>query len=289
MEIFRTTHARRRSLAGALLLLALMPLSFANDPARAAEARLREADVAMRPSSAPARGDGTARGLLKAPAESDLSVMIAAPVASIPLREGRAFRKGDVLLTFDCSLLRTEWKAAQAAHKARSLEARSKKRLLHYQATGRLDAAVAAARAEEAAAAAKKARLKVQQCRVRAPYDGWLVARHVDIHETPQPGAKLLTIVRAGALEVEMIVPSAWLKWLRPGQTFRFDVDGVDVSLKGRVVRVAPVVEEVSQTVRIYGQIKSPPRVVRPGMSGTAVFAGGKTAEARQTPQTRQR
>ena len=212
------------------------------------------------------------RGLLKAKARSELSVQITAPVKEILKREGEAFRRKEVLLVFDCSLLEAEWKAARAAWKARNLKAQSKKRLLAYQAAGRLDAAVAVAEAEQAAAEARRARLKVQQCKVRAPYDGWVVARHVDIQETPQVGAKLVTIVRRGPLEVEMIVPAAWLKWLQASEPFEFRVDGLDMVLKGKVTRIGAEVDQVSQTVRVYGEVETPPPLVRPGMTGQVRF-----------------
>ncbi len=285
-EVRRRSQGAPPAPLARLLGLAFM-LVVALTPGVAATA---EKEKAAQGAAIPAQVEGlTARGLLRAKAESDLSAMISAPVAEIHLREGMPFRKGDRLLSFDCGLLEAEWQAAQAAHKARSLEARSKKRLLHYQATGRLDAAVASAKAEEAAAQAKKARLRVQQCRVRAPFDGWLVARHVDVHETPQAGAKLLTIVRKGALEVEMIVPSSWLGWIRPGESFRFRVDGLNAEMQGRITRIAPVVEEVSQTVRVYGEIGEPPAVVRHGMSGTAIFGerAAGTAPPPSTPEKR--
>ena len=135
------------------------------------------------------------------------------------------------------------------------------------------------AEAEQAAAEAKRARLRVQQCNVRAPYDGWVVARHVDIQETPQVGAKLVTIVRRGPLEVEMIVPAAWLKWLRINEPLEFRVDGLGEVLKGRVTRIGAEVDQVSQTVRVYGEVGTPPPMVRPGMTGRVRFPQrGRTA-----------
>ena len=229
------------------------------------------------------------RGLLKAKARSDLSVQIAARVTKIHKREGEAFRYKEVLLEFDCGLLEAEWRAANAAYKAKELKARSKKRLLGYQAAGRLDAAIAMAEAEQAAAVARQARLRVQQCKVRAPYDGWVVARHVDVYETPQAGGKLITVVRRGPLEVEIIVPTAWLKWLRKGQPFIFEVDGLGEKLRGRITRIGAVVDQVSQTIRVYGEVGTPPPIVRPGMTGKVSFprqgrtdddtAGGKAGD----------
>ena len=266
---------------GFALVMASTQARSAEAAASAAPSRPAASAAESGAGSAAESARTTVRGLLKAQAQSDLSVQIAAPVESIPKREGASFRRRDVLLKFDCKLLDAEWRAANAAWKARRLKARSKQRLLAYQAAGRLDAAIAAAEAEQAAAEARRARLKVQQCKVHAPYDGWVVERHVDIAETPQAGSKLLTIVKRGPLQAEMIVPAAWLKWLKPSQAFVFHVDGVGARLRGQVTRIGAVADEVSQTVRVYGVVETPPEQVKPGMAGQVEFLGARALSER--------
>ncbi len=279
-----------RAVLRRMLLMAVLgfatgfTLVLSGHQARAAEAAASpgaSAGVAMpaAPAATPAdQQAGAVRGLLKAQAHSALSVQISARVQEIFKREGEAFRRRDVLLRFDCSLLDAEWRAANAAWKAKRLKARAKQRLLSYQAAGKLDAAVAAAEAEQAAAEARRARLKVQQCKVHAPFDGWVVERHVDVAETPTPGSKLLTIVQRGPLQAEMIVPAAWLKWLKPAQAFIFHVDGLATRLRGQVTRIGAVVDDVSQTVRVYGVVEAPPPAVKPGMTGQVEFIGASTS-----------
>ena len=212
------------------------------------------------------------RGIVEPRARAELSAEITARIARLPFREGEAFSKGDLLAEYDCGRLKAALRAAQAAHKAAALQARSKRRLVKFQAAGRLEASIAEAESEKAAAEARAAALEVRKCRVLAPFSGRVVERHAQEHETPGAGKPLMTIIDTGRLEVEMIAPSKWLAWVRPGQGFTFRIDETGDVLKGRLLRIGAAVDAVSQTVRLRGLLENPGGNVLPGMSGMAEF-----------------
>ena len=217
-------------------------------------------------------GGERVRGIVAAPARAQLSVETNARITKLPFREGQAFGKGDVLAAYDCRLPETALRAARAAWQAANLKARSKKRLVKFQAAGKLDARIAMAESAKALAEVEAAKIKVSRCKVLAPFSGRVVERHAEEHETPGVGKPLITIVSTGRLEVEMIAPSKWLAWIRKGDSFTFKVDETGAVLAGRIERIGAVVDAVSQTVRLHGVLEDPPPDVLPGMSGTAQF-----------------
>ncbi len=217
-------------------------------------------------------GEGMVRGIVEPRARAQLSAEITARIVRMPFKDGEAFSKGDVLAEYDCGRLKAAWRAARAAHRAAALKARSKRRLVKFQAAGKLEASIAEAESARAAAEAEAAALEVRKCRVLAPFSGRVVERHAQTHETPGAGRPLMTIVDTGRLEVEMIAPSRWLAWVRPGQGFRFRLDETGNVLKGRLLRIGAVVDAVSQTVRLRGVLEDPEGRALPGMSGMAEF-----------------
>ncbi len=229
-------------------------------------------------AAAPLWAGEQARGIIEAPARAQLSARISAPVMRLPFREGDSFRKGDVLAAFDCGRFAAALRAARAAWRAQSLKAKSKKRLVKFQAAGKLDAAIAAAESDKAKAEAEAAALRVRDCTLVAPYDGRVVERFVQEFETPQAGKPLISIVATGQLEVVMIAPSRWLGWIGRGAKFAFQVDETGARLRGEVTRTGAVVDAVSQTVRVRAVLRDPPAGVLPGMSGMAVFEDGQMA-----------
>ena len=80
------------------------------------------------------------------------------------------------------------------------------------------------------------------------------------------------TQVDDSTLEVDLIVPSTWLRWVNKGTRFEFDVDELGRSYTAQVDRLGAKVDAVSQTIKITGSFVDRPGNVLTGMSGTAKF-----------------
>jgi multidrug efflux pump subunit AcrA (membrane-fusion protein) len=86
------------------------------------------------------------------------------------------------------------------------------------------------------------------------------------------PGNPLLDIIDTGQLEVQMIVPSRWLAWLRPGAAFQVDVEELGKRYPAKVQRLGAQIDPVSQTVDVTAALTGNAPELLPGMSGWAVF-----------------
>ena len=90
--------------------------------------------------------------------------------------------------------------------------------------------------------------------------------------ETVAQHTPLLGVLDDADPDVALVVPAAWLVWLKPGQPFTLDVDETGRSYPGRITRLGAQVDPVSQTVTIYGTPTDSDRTLVSGMSGTARF-----------------
>lgn len=212
------------------------------------------------------------RGLVRPLNQTDITSELQTRLAEVRFKEGEAFRKGDLLVAFDCERQEAERSAAQAQYKEMKLALDSAAYLVRKGAGGRFDIEVSRARAEKAAAevAAFDARLK--HCRIYAPYDGRVAELRSRTHETPAVGKPFISLVDETRFELDLIVPSHWLRTLTKGAAFKFVVDELGQSFDGKIVRIGAAVDPVSQTIKIVGIFTSKPGKVLSGMSGTAVF-----------------
>ena len=213
------------------------------------------------------------RAVIKANASATISVAISARVKALPFREGQSFNKGDVLVSFACDRYVADLRAKTAAYKARSLVAKNNTRLLRHQAVGKNELAVSISQMAEAEAVKDGQAALVRQCEIIAPYDGKMVERLINTHEIPAPNQPLFKIIDRSKVEVKLIVPSRWLVWLRPNISFVMQLDETGEVLRARVTRMGAIVDAVSQTVKVTGELLSPSNKVLPGMSGTATFS----------------
>jgi multidrug efflux pump subunit AcrA (membrane-fusion protein) len=145
-------------------------------------------------------------------------------------------------------------------------------------ALGKLELDIARAREAKAAADLGAIRVRLDQCSVVAPYDGRVVEILVREHETPAPGNPVLSILSDGVLEIEIIVPSSWLAWIKTGTAFEFAIDETGTRHDAVIERLGAAVDPVSQTIKIVGRLAQHDARILPGMSGTARFDEGIAA-----------
>lgn len=240
-------------------------------------------------------------GTVKARSRAVLSVERAGRVASIPYREGARARAGTVLLALDPATETSRLEAArrdlesmraarEAAQAAAVLAGQTYERVAALdrkglaskeqldQARSRRDAAIAdlraaAARVKSASAAVAVAKDEVAHIQIRAPFDGVVAKRNVEVGESVIPGQPLLELVGDRQLYVSAPIDERDAGRLREGLPARMTVDAYPgVVWTGVVTRVAPIVEELKQqsrTLEVEAALPEDPSKppVRPGMT----------------------
>ncbi|MEP3630065.1 MAG: efflux RND transporter periplasmic adaptor subunit [Hyphomicrobiales bacterium] len=212
------------------------------------------------------------RGVVQPVNQADISTELVSLVADVPFREGERFSKGDLLLAFNCSREHAELRAAKASSRAALIDWKNKRELLTYKAIGKNEVKLAEAAFAEARARTDSLKIQTDHCSVVAPFGGRIVERSINPHEMSNNGEPLLRIISDSQLELDLIVPSTWLVWLKPGQTFDFAIDEIGKTYLASVSQISAAVDPVSQTIKIKGVFKRPESSVLSGMSGTATF-----------------
>jgi membrane fusion protein, multidrug efflux system len=229
--------------------------------------------VAAAQSLAPAGGERLVRVQLAPAQYTTLSAEIAARVEHLPYREGQRFARGEVLVQLDCAMYRARLDRAEAE----ALEARTShdvnERLQGMGSISLLEIGVSAARKAVTEADVRLMRTLVDRCVIRAPFAGRVVQQAARAHQYVAEGQSVMEILDDRTLEVEMVLPSQWLRWLAPGLGFEVRIDEIGGSFPATVDRVGARVDPVSQSVRVFGVIASQDSRLMAGMSGVAVFA----------------
>lgn len=231
------------------------------------------AALPARAVSAGVAADLGIRGVVHAVQDAMIASDIASRVDRLPLREGDAFRAGDVLVEFDCDKPRAELRAAEAEAQVNRIAADNARLLDARRAIGRIEVQAANARYEKAKAAAEALNVRVRDCRIVAPFSGRVAEMRIHEHEMAAPGQALMRLVDAGSLEIDLIVPSTWLGWLRIGSPLSVKIEETGLSYAASVSRTAAAVDPVSQTIKITARFQPGDiSAVLPGMSLEARF-----------------
>ncbi|MEM8627641.1 MAG: efflux RND transporter periplasmic adaptor subunit [Pseudomonadota bacterium] len=212
------------------------------------------------------------RGVVTAPVQATITSELSALVTTLPFRVGERFKRGQTLIAFDCRTQGAELKAAEADVDIADVTVRESRQLRRHRAAGANELTIAVAKRDKAKSVAETLRIRLEQCTVKAPFDGRISERHVDLYERPAPNEPLVDIVSGADLEVELIVPSDWVRWLAPGALFKFRIDETARDYDAKLVQLGAVVDPVSRTMRVFAELLQGDKFVRPGMSGSAAL-----------------
>lgn len=202
-----------------------------------------------------------------------LAAEIGAKVEKVNAREGERFKKGEILIAFDCSIQRAQMAEARAALSAADKTVAVNGRLLELQTIGKLESDVAQAERDKARAKMDASGAVLGKCTVPAPFDGRVVEQKVRAQQYVQPGQALLDILDDSVLELDFVVPSKWLVWLKPGHVFQVAMDETAKTYPVKLTRTAARIDPVSQSVRVTGAIGGHFPELAAGMSGKVLLA----------------
>src|SRR5262245_38186435 len=130
-------------------------------------------------------------------------------------------------------------------------------------------AAIAAAKQRSAAAAAQvdEAEIALNDTELRAPFNGTLVERHVDVGTLVSPAMPAFTIADLRLVKARFNVPDTALRLFRAGQLLPVVVDAfADDQFQGQVLSVSPAADPKSRSFEIAVAIDNPTLKLRAGM-----------------------
>lgn len=212
------------------------------------------------------------RGQLTPRQYTTLSSEMSGQIERINTRVGERFKTGTVLVAFDCAIQRAQQARASAEVVKADKTVVINQRLVQLRSIGQLEVDISRAELDKARADLSMTDTAVSKCSVPAPFDGITVEQKARAFQFATPGQPLLDIIDTSALETELIVPSRWLAWLRPGFLFQMQIDETGKSYPVRVTRLGGRVDPVSQSIKVIGEITVEAPELMAGMSGRATM-----------------
>jgi len=225
------------------------------------------------------------RGVVKPSEEAVISSELQARVKRMPFRDGQWFKKGELLVEFDCAKYWAELAAANAELEAREKTAENNQALAKLNGIGQLEVDISEAEVKQAKAAVRSANLSVRHCKITAPFSGRVVKTLVNPHESVNPYDEVMSVLNDKTFEIELILPSTSLRWVTKKNTFKFFIDETQEVYLAEVTEIGARVDPVSQTIRVFGRFTEQPKQVLAGMSGSARFTDRKLVTKPEKPK----
>jgi len=238
-----------------------------------AAALAQQATKVAAPAPRPALERQDIRAQLSPRRFTTVAAEIGAKISRLPVQEGGSFRAGQLLVGLDCSLQQAQLQKARAALSAAERTFVANKRLNELNSIGKVELDVSESEVSKARAEVSLMTVSLEKCQVAAPFAGRVAEQRVREQQYVQPGQPLLDIIDDSVLELEFIVPSHWLAWIKPGYAFQVRIDETGKSYPAKVLRLGARVDPVSQSVKTVAAIDGNFRELMAGMSGKVTVA----------------
>jgi len=222
---------------------------------------------------------------LEARAEAQVIAKVSGVALQVLVEEGQYVHAGQTLVRLDSA--RSALVAAQSAAQLRKLEANyarsrqlAEQKLISVNDNDQLRYDL-----ENARAANKAANLELQYANVTAPISGVIASRSIKSGNFVQINTPIMRIVDVSRLEAVLNVPERELATLKAGLPVQLGVDALPGKIfKGKVDRVAPVVDSGSGTFRVVCAFADG-EALRPGMFGRIKIDYDQRADALVVPR----
>lgn len=220
-------------------------------------------------------------GTVRAVHETAVAAKLLAKVMEVNVTAGQAVRKGDVLIRLDDEDLAARVEQAQssasAARSARdqaSIEYERIKQLMQQEAASqiewdRVQTALKTAEAElqRGEQAVNEAKTVLGYATIRAPIDGEVIDKRVEVGDTATPGQILLTLYDPTRMQLVASVRESLTRRLHVGQTIGVNIETIGHTCDGLVSEIVPEAEAASRTFLVKVTGPCPPGVYT-GMFG---------------------
>jgi multidrug efflux system membrane fusion protein len=123
---------------------------------------------------------------------------------------------------------------------------------------------------DQASAGIAKTEAIISQKLVRAPFDGELGVRHVEVGQYLTAGTQIVSLTDLSMLYANFTVTEKGSGQLKVGQTVRVAVDAYPGrSFEGKINAIEPQIATDTRNIRVQATLENPDHILKPGMFAT--------------------
>ncbi|MFC3193828.1 efflux RND transporter periplasmic adaptor subunit [Marinicella sediminis] len=230
-------------------------------------------------------GDSQATFRSTAVLEADRAATVTTKTSGIILdvvvEEGDLVKQGDVLLVLESDEQQLSLQSAQANYKKSLSNYERAKQLVDKGLTNQEQLDNLRFETEALKASLDQAKMNLSFTKVRAPFDGVVVKRHVKIGNLIQNATAVFDVVDFGSLQAKIDVPEHHWSIMKAGLEVKYEFDALNEQIEfGKVIRVSPMVDSSTGTFEVTVSVDNQTQLLRPGLFAKAYIIYDQRSEA---------
>lgn len=215
----------------------------------------------------------SAIGSLQAVRQATVAPEVAGRVTRLHFESGARVKSGDPLMQLNDETEQASLLALKAQSRLAEVSLERAVDLRRNSVGSQATVDQARSSYDEAVANIRKTEVAISQKLVRAPFDGELGIRKINLGEIVSPGTAIVTITDLSVLYVNVTLPEQEQSKVRLGQEIRVTVDAYPGrTFSGKITSIDPQVAADSRTLKVQGTVENADRALLPGMFASAAL-----------------
>lgn len=229
----------------------------------------------------------TSVGSLIAVAGIDISNELAGKVTSIHFESGQPVKKGQLLVKQDTSTDEAELKGLQADEMLAQVQFERSKQLINKQFISQSAYDLSRAQLAQAQSAVKTKLSIIAKKHIRAPFNGKLGIRQVDVGQYLTEGSAIVPLQMLDPIYADFMLPEQHLADLTVGQELILTVQAYpDKIFNGEISAINPVIDIGTRSIKIRATLANSDQILHPGMFADVQVLSSKKKEVLTLPDT---
>ncbi|HMH19038.1 MAG TPA: efflux RND transporter periplasmic adaptor subunit [Burkholderiales bacterium] len=233
------------------------------------------------------QGEFQAVGTLRAVRGADLAPEVPGVITAIHFESGQAVQAGAPLVQLNAESDMAKLHSLGANAELAEVNYERDRKQLEFQGVSQAVVDTDAANLKNAKAQVAEQQALVNKKLVRAPFDGRLGIRAVDLGQYVNAGTKLVTLQALESVYVDFNAPQKSLGKVALKQKIVLKADAFpDQEFVGEISSIDPKVDPATRNVQVRATVRNPKHSLLPGMFATVVIASGGPQRFLTLPQT---
>ena len=218
-------------------------------------------------------------GSLQAIQGVEVSPEVPGLVAEITFKSGARVNTGDKLLQLDATAEKAELRSLEAQLVLAQQDFDRAKGLQQKTVLSQAQLDRAKSVLDSIAAQAEEQQALIARKTIRAPFNGQLGIREINLGEYLSPGTPIVTLQQLDPIFANFSVPERFFGILGLGQIVELELAAYPGDIfKGKISAISPKVEARTRNIELQATLQNPQGLLRPGMfSRITILLGGHT------------
>lgn len=210
----------------------------------------------------------TAVGTVEASEGITITAEVAGKVKQIAFKPGEYVKKGTVLVVQESGNETAQLSAAEARLRLAKSNHERAMQLIKNKTVSQSALDEAQQQMDSAQGEVDNLKVTLEKKIVKAPFDGRLGIRQVDLGQDLQVGASIVSLQATNTVRVNFPVPQFWLVQMNRGLPVEVSVgDGSDVTISGEITAIGAEINTATRNALVQSYLKNDKSLLIPGMA----------------------